>query len=77
MEAGALPSRWGEYARRLPSSLEDLKGPAAGTVELPAVQASAPGDQRHRRRVGQRSAVLPGQASRALADVRRGRRPRY
>ncbi len=35
MEAGALPSRWGEYARRLPLSLEDLKGPAAGTVELP------------------------------------------
>jgi len=35
MEAGALPPRWGEYARRLPSSLEDLKGPAAGRVALP------------------------------------------
>ena len=35
MEAGALPQRWGEYARRLPSSLADLKGPAAGKVELP------------------------------------------
>ena len=35
MEAGALPPRWGAYARRLPSSLEDLKGPAAGEVELP------------------------------------------
>jgi hypothetical protein len=35
MEVDALPSRWGEYARRLPSSLEDLKGPAAGKVELP------------------------------------------
>jgi hypothetical protein len=35
MEAGALPSRWDVYARRLPSSLEDLKGPAAGEVELP------------------------------------------
>jgi hypothetical protein len=33
-EAGALPSRWREYARRLPSSLEDLKGPPAGKVEL-------------------------------------------
>jgi hypothetical protein len=35
MEAGALPPRWGEYARRMPSSLKDLKGPAAGRVELP------------------------------------------
>ncbi len=35
MEASALPSRWGEYARRLPASLADLKGPAAGRVELP------------------------------------------
>jgi hypothetical protein len=35
MEAGALPPRWGEHARRMPSSLEDLKGPAAGRVELP------------------------------------------
>ena len=35
MEADALPPRWDEYARRLPSSLEDLKGPAAGKVELP------------------------------------------
>ena len=35
MEAGALPSRWGAYARRLPSSLEDLRGPSAGEVELP------------------------------------------
>lgn len=35
MEAGALPPRWGDYSRRLPSSLEHLKGPAAGIVELP------------------------------------------
>jgi|SRR5580692_1181704 hypothetical protein len=35
MEAGALPPRWDEFARRIPSSLEDLKGPAAGRVELP------------------------------------------
>jgi hypothetical protein len=35
MEAGALPPRWDTYARRLPSSLEDLRGPAAGEVELP------------------------------------------
>jgi hypothetical protein len=35
MDAGGLPPRWGAYARRLPSSLEDLKGPAAGEVELP------------------------------------------
>ena len=27
--------RWSEYARRLPSSFDDLKGPAAGKVELP------------------------------------------
>jgi hypothetical protein len=35
MEAGNLPPRWGAYARRLPSSLEDLRGPAAGEVDLP------------------------------------------
>jgi hypothetical protein len=35
MEDGALPPRWGEYARRMPSSLEDLKGPVTGRVELP------------------------------------------
>jgi hypothetical protein len=35
METGSLPPRWGEYARRLPCSLADLKGPAAGEVELP------------------------------------------
>jgi hypothetical protein len=35
MEAGALPPLWGAYARRLPSSLEDLRGPAVGEVELP------------------------------------------
>ena len=35
METGSLPPRWGEYARRLPYSLADLKGPAAGEVELP------------------------------------------
>ena len=35
METGSLPPRWSEYARRLPCSLEDLKGPAAGKVELP------------------------------------------
>jgi hypothetical protein len=32
---GVLPRRWIEYERRLPSSLEDLKGPATGLVELP------------------------------------------
>jgi hypothetical protein len=36
MDADALPPRWGEYAYRLPSSLEDLKGPYAGIVELPS-----------------------------------------
>src|SRR3984885_15896523 len=35
MKADALPPRWEEYARRLPSSLDDLKGPATGKVELP------------------------------------------
>jgi hypothetical protein len=35
MDADVLPSRWMEYAHRLPSSLEDLKGPPAGIVELP------------------------------------------
>ncbi|HET9894567.1 MAG TPA: hypothetical protein VFQ44_06490 [Streptosporangiaceae bacterium] len=35
MEADALPPRWTDYARRLPASLDDLRGPAAGTVELP------------------------------------------
>jgi hypothetical protein len=35
METGSLPSRWDAYARRLPSSLEDLRGPAAGEIELP------------------------------------------
>lgn len=34
MDADALPPRWGEYAHRLPSSLEDLR-PPAGIVELP------------------------------------------
>jgi hypothetical protein len=35
METDGLPPRWSEYARRLPSSLEDLRGPAAGMIELP------------------------------------------
>ncbi|HEY2237521.1 MAG TPA: hypothetical protein VGI21_01965 [Streptosporangiaceae bacterium] len=35
METGELPSRWSGYARRLPSSLHDLNGPATGTVVLP------------------------------------------
>src|SRR5215813_14732562 len=35
METSSLPSRGDAYARRLPSSLEDLRGPASGTVELP------------------------------------------
>lgn len=35
MDVDALPPRWGEYGQRLPSSLEDLKGPPAGIVELP------------------------------------------
>ena len=30
-----MPSRWSGYARRLPSSLKDLSGPATGTVVLP------------------------------------------
>src|SRR5260370_15479785 len=35
MDDGALPSRWAEYERRVPSSLEDLRGQATGLVELP------------------------------------------
>ena len=35
MEDGALPPRWAGYERRLPSSLEDLRGQATGLVELP------------------------------------------
>jgi hypothetical protein len=35
METGELPLRWSGYARRLPSSLEALSGPATGTVMLP------------------------------------------
>ena len=35
LDTGSLPSRWDSYARRLPSSLEDLRGPAAGVIELP------------------------------------------
>lgn len=35
MDADALPPRWGDYAHRLPSSLEDLKGAPTGIVELP------------------------------------------
>lgn len=35
MEDGALPSRWAEYERRVPASLEDLRGQATGLVELP------------------------------------------
>ncbi len=35
METRGLPSRWSGYARRLPSSLKDLSGPAAGMVVLP------------------------------------------
>src|SRR6266704_393692 len=35
MDTGSLPLRWDSYARRLPSSLEDLRGPAAGVIELP------------------------------------------
>jgi hypothetical protein len=35
MEADALPPRSTDYARRLPASLDDLRGPAAGTVDLP------------------------------------------
>jgi hypothetical protein len=35
MEADALPPCWADYSRRLPASLDDLRGPAAGTVELP------------------------------------------
>ena len=30
-----MPSRWSDYASRLPSSLQDLRGPATGTVVLP------------------------------------------
>ncbi len=35
METREISSRWSDYARRLPSSLEDLSGTAAGTVVLP------------------------------------------
>ena len=35
MDDDALPSRWVEYERGLPSSLEDLRGPVAGEVYLP------------------------------------------
>jgi hypothetical protein len=35
MDAAELPPRWSDYDRRLPSSLDDLTGPAAGTVVLP------------------------------------------
>ena len=35
MDDGALPSRWAAYERRVPSSLEDLRGQATGLVELP------------------------------------------
>ncbi len=35
METRGLPPRWSGYARRLPSSLKDLSGPAAGMVVLP------------------------------------------
>jgi hypothetical protein len=35
MDDGALPSRWAGYERRMPSSLEDLRGQATGLVELP------------------------------------------
>ena len=35
METRELPSRWSDYARRLPCSLKDLSGPATGTVVLP------------------------------------------
>ena len=35
MDDGALPSRWAGYERRVPSSLEDLRGQATGLVELP------------------------------------------
>jgi hypothetical protein len=35
METRELPSRWSDYARRLPSSLKDLSGPATGTIVLP------------------------------------------
>jgi hypothetical protein len=35
METRELPSRWSDYARRLPSSLKDLSGPATGMVMLP------------------------------------------
>ena len=33
MDDGALPSRWAEYERRVPSSLEDLRGQATGLVD--------------------------------------------
>ena len=35
MDDGVLPSRWVEYERRVPSSLEDLRGQVTGLVELP------------------------------------------
>lgn len=35
METDVLPPRWSGYGRRLPASLDDLKGPLIGTVDLP------------------------------------------
>ncbi|GAA2475476.1 hypothetical protein [Winogradskya humida] len=35
MEAAALPSRFAEVHRRIPSSWQELRGPAAGVVHLP------------------------------------------
>jgi hypothetical protein len=35
METRGLPSRWDDYPRRLPTSLEDLTGPITGTISLP------------------------------------------
>ena len=35
METRELPSRWSDYALRLPSSLSDLRGPVAGAIVLP------------------------------------------
>ncbi|MBB2910015.1 hypothetical protein FHS43_001261 [Streptosporangium becharense] len=32
----ALPSRWDGVERRVPDSLDDLRGPAVGVVALPA-----------------------------------------
>lgn len=35
VDAASLPPRWNAYPHRLPSSLDELRGPAIGSVEVP------------------------------------------